>query len=54
MPTPSRLTRIRNALAERLGIHAREARDGSWWEVDLLLVILAGSVVLGIVALVQL
>jgi len=44
--------KIRSWLLERLGIPSQEARDGEWWEVDAILVLLLGSALLGIAAFV--
>jgi hypothetical protein len=38
---------IRTWIARRLGLSSEAARDGDWWEIDLIVVILAGAVVLG-------
>jgi len=41
---------LRAWIAARLGIRDRGARDGSWWEIDLILVFLGGVFALGIFA----
>lgn len=38
---------IRSWLADLLGIRGESARRGDWWEIDLILVLLFGSVVAG-------
>lgn len=48
------LYRIRFALAALLGISSEEAGNGDWWEIDLVLVALAGAFTLGAVAWTQL
>lgn len=48
------LYRIRFALAALFGISSEEARNGDWWEIDLVLVALAGAFMLGAVAWTQL
>lgn len=46
--TISRIVKaIRSWVADRLGIHSESARDGDWWEIDLIVVILFGSAVAG-------
>ncbi|MGB3470864.1 MAG: hypothetical protein WBA51_08590 [Erythrobacter sp.] len=44
------LARIRGWLADRLDIKAQDARDGRWWEIDFILVLLLGVIVLGFLA----
>jgi hypothetical protein len=44
---------LRTEIARALGITADEAKRGIWWEIDLILVVLAGSVVLGIGAVLR-
>lgn len=46
------IAQMRSWLLERLEISAQEARDEEWWEVDAMLVLLFGSVLLGIASLV--
>lgn len=48
------LYRLRSALAARLGISSEQASDGAWWEIDLILAILAGAIALAIFAWLQL
>lgn len=43
---------LRSWIAARLGIKDRSARDGSWWEIDLILVFLGGVCALGIFAVI--
>ncbi|UAB78988.1 hypothetical protein INR77_04640 [Erythrobacter sp. SCSIO 43205] len=45
------IKRARSWLASRLGLRKEEAKDGSWWEIDFILVLLAGSVVWGLYGL---
>jgi hypothetical protein len=44
------LDRVRSLIAKIFGISAQEARDGSWWETDFILIILLGALLLGISA----
>lgn len=44
------LDQARSLIAKIFGISAQEARDGSWWETDLILVIILGALLLGISA----
>lgn len=37
-------------LSRRLGLSEKPAKDGSWWEIDLILVIFGGSILLGLLA----
>jgi len=37
---------LRSWVAERLGLKAHQARDGTWWEIDLLIVFLIGCALL--------
>lgn len=48
------LHRLRSGLAALLGLSCREASDGSWWEIDLILVVLLGAGTVGIFAFLQL
>ncbi|WP_338303248.1 hypothetical protein [Erythrobacter sp. Dej080120_24] len=48
----SMLDFLRSWIAARLGIKDRSARDGSWWEIDLILVFLGGVCALGIFAVI--
>lgn len=48
------LNTLRSILAQRLGIKSRRAADGTWWEIDFILVLLLGSVVIGLLAFVRL
>jgi hypothetical protein len=45
--------RLRSTLAALLGISSEQASDGVWWEIDLLLVALAGAIAMGIFAWIQ-
>lgn len=45
--------RLRSTLAALLGISSEQASDGVWWEIDLLLVTLAGAIAMGIFAWMQ-
>ncbi|MEE4211200.1 MAG: hypothetical protein V2I43_18270 [Parvularcula sp.] len=38
---------IRTWIARRFGLGSEAARNGDWWEIDLVVVILAGAVFLG-------
>jgi len=42
-----RMRLLRSWLADLLGIRAESAWRGDWWEIDLILVLLFGSVVAG-------
>jgi hypothetical protein len=48
------LYRLRYVLAALLGISSEDARNGDWWEMDLVLVTLASAFVLGAIAWTQL
>ncbi|MEE4317914.1 MAG: hypothetical protein V2I74_13125 [Erythrobacter sp.] len=48
------LDQLRSALAGLLGISDERAADGTWWESDLILVVLAGALALGDLAWQQL
>lgn len=48
------LYQVRSAFALLLGISSENARNGDWWEIDLVLVVLAGAFVLGAIAWTQL
>jgi hypothetical protein len=48
------LYRIRSALSSTLGLASEEARRGQWWEIDLIIVTLLGSFMLGLAALAKL
>ena len=50
MKTPSLIQTMRQWIAKRLGLNSRDATNGSWWEVDLILVFLLGVFCLGLVA----
>jgi hypothetical protein len=54
MRRKSLLYLARSAVASVFGILSDEARAGWWWEIDLAIVILAGSFILGLSAWVQL
>lgn len=41
---------IRSWIASMFGVKAEAARNGDWWEIDLLLVILLGAIALGAAA----
>jgi hypothetical protein len=45
---------LRSRLAALLGLSRREASDGIWWEIDLILVVLLGAGTLGVFAFLQL
>lgn len=48
------LYHLRSALAGLLGISDEKARNGTWWEMDLIIVVLVGAFALGAFAWVQL
>lgn len=48
------LYRLRSTAARMFGVTHEDARAGLWWEVDLLLVILAGALMLGAAASLEL
>jgi hypothetical protein len=50
MRRKSLLYLARSAVASIFGLSSEEARAGWWWEIDLVMVILAGSVVHGLSA----
>lgn len=50
MPKPSNIHRIRGFLADRLGLRSSQARSGEWWEIDMILIVLLGSFILGVSA----
>jgi hypothetical protein len=41
---------VREWLANRLGIEDEAARNGQWWEIDLVIVIFCGSILAGLIA----
>ena len=41
---------LRSFLANILGIRSEAARNGEWWEIDFIILILAGALVAGIFA----
>jgi len=45
------LRSLRSWLADRLGVRAEAAKNGDWWEIDLILVVVLGSVAAGLIAL---
>lgn len=45
---------LRSLLADLLSVRDESARDGSWWETDLILVLLTGAIVAGALAWLQL
>lgn len=45
---------MRAWIATRLGIKDEAAQDGSWWEIDAVIVLLLGSAVLGLAAWIKL
>lgn len=47
------LSRLRSTLAAVLGISSPQASDGTWWEIDLILVTLVGALALGVFAWMQ-
>ena len=51
---PNIIDRLRATLADRLGIRDEASKNGLWWEIDLIMVILAGAIAAGILAFVQL
>lgn len=44
------LNNLRSLIARLFGIGSQDAADGSWWEVDFLLVFFIGIGVLGFIA----
>jgi hypothetical protein len=48
------ITWLRSLVAHAFGIRDPQAKRGGWWEIDLVLVIMLGSIVLGAWAFVQL
>lgn len=48
------LYQLRSALAGLLGISDERARNGTWWEMDLMIVALMGAFALGAFAWAQL
>jgi hypothetical protein len=53
MRRPGPLHQLRSVLADLLGISDERARDGSWWEIDLIIAFLIGVFVLGAFAWTQ-
>jgi hypothetical protein len=47
------INRLRGHIADTLGIRSDDAAQGKWWEVDLIIVIFGGAIVMGIAALFQ-
>jgi hypothetical protein len=47
------LYKVRSALAGLLGIGDEQARNGVWWEIDLIIVVLVGAFALGAFAWMQ-
>lgn len=45
---------MRAWVAARLGIKDAAAQDGSWWEIDAVIVLLLGSAALGLAAWIKL
>jgi hypothetical protein len=45
---------LRSFIAGILGIRDDSARNGDWWEIDLILVILGGSIIAGVTAFLSL
>jgi hypothetical protein len=41
---------LRSAIAAVFGVASKEAKQGGWWEIDLLLVVLAGALLWGAAA----
>lgn len=41
------VSQLRAWLAKRLGLKDQAARDGTWWEIDFILVLFVGSVIWG-------
>lgn len=48
------LYHLRSVLAALLGLSGEQARNGDWWEIDLILIMLLGALALGVFAWVQL
>lgn len=44
------LNHLRGHIADVLGIRSPEAAAGEWWEIDLIIVVLAGAFAAGIIA----
>lgn len=41
---------LRSFLADLLGIRDVSARNGDWWEIDLIIVVLGGALAAGVIA----
>jgi hypothetical protein len=50
----SMITWLRSLVADAFGIRDPQAKRGGWWEIDLILVIMLGSIALGAWAFTQL
>jgi hypothetical protein len=50
MPNRGPLYRLRSFVAARFGIADERARDGTWWEIDLVIVFFAGVIAWGFLA----
>ena len=53
MPKRGPLYQLRSILAGLLGISDERARDGVWWEIDFIIVLLLGAFGLGAYAWTQ-
>lgn len=45
---------LRSLVVNALEVQAQEAKDGDWWEVDLIMVVIGGSFLSGFWALLNL
>lgn len=48
------ITFLRGLIARKLDVEDQAASNGDWWEIDLIIVLLLGSVAVGIWAFLQL
>jgi len=48
------LYRIRSFIADAFGISDDQARNGAWWEIDLIIVVLGAAIIVGGLAWTQL
>lgn len=53
MPRTNFIYRLRSWIAQRFEIQDEAARRGDWWEIDLIVVILLGAIVLGVWAWIE-